>query len=422
MKYRHLLFGILFMSSLSCGKQDKGANNHLIDISSAMQSISDISISEFANEISYVALETTDNSLIGNYPDVSVWGDKIVVSSLNQPLMVFDKNTGHFCNRIGHIGDDPEGLATDGWGNIPFWIDQTNGTVYLRALGDNRLLRYRFDGTFLGSVTPVFRGLEVKNLSFYYFLISNDIITAHNKYWDENNPYIFSFNALNGNIINTVSSIVKSFPHEIISVNYLYGENGAYIPFGGLGVYEFYYSDNRTARIVPNSPSVWEYKGQKYLKEPFIDIVYSIQGNLLEPSLTIDLGKWKWPYDKKLEQDNSIGSISIDYMLENEHFIYFHLHSELYEKNRNAYCGFFNKKDGATKIMRGDAIIDDIHNFLPVTIRKVSPDGLFVGLVQVHTIMQWKEKNRNITLPPNIQSLFEKDIEDNPIVVIIQSL
>ena len=108
-------------------------------------------------------------------------------------------------------------------------------------------------------------------------------------------------------------------------------------------------------------------------------------------------------------------------MFENEQYIYFVLVAGLYEKT-NAYCGFFNKKNGTTKIKNEIEIADDIDNFLPVTIRKVGSDGEFVGLLQMHEIMDWREKNKNVALNANIQSLFEKDAEDNPVVVLIESL
>ena len=108
-------------------------------------------------------------------------------------------------------------------------------------------------------------------------------------------------------------------------------------------------------------------------------------------------------------------------MFENEQYIYFVLVTGLYEKS-NAYCGFFNKKDGTTKIKNGIEITDDINKFLPVTIRKVSSDGEFVGLIQMYEIMDWREKNKDVSLNATIQSFFEKDVEDNPIVVLIKSL
>ena len=417
MRHLFFLFGLITLTFLSCGKQNKEDSSYRIDIGAAMESIGDFGISEIAFDIAYVALETTDNSLIGAYPDFAVWRDKIVVSSMNQPLMVFNKEDGKFCNQIGHIGDDPEGFATDGWGNIPFWIDQTNGTVYLRALGDIRLLRYNLDGTFLGSVTPVFRESEVTILSMYFLHISNDVITAHNKYWHENEPYIYSFDAMNGQRLDTIASKVQPYPQGIISSSYQYN---TYIKFGGLGRFYLDYSDNKAARIVPNSPSIWEYNGKTFLKEFFLDTVYTIQSSSLVPHLTLDLGKMKWPDDKIFEKDVSRGRLSIDYILENENFIYFHLHTGLYEfgDNINPYCGFFNKKNGMAKIMKGDKIEDDIHNFLPISIRKVSSAGEFVGLIQVTEIMDWKEKNRNTIPTPIIQSLIEKDVEDNPVLVI----
>ena len=77
----YLLGSIILATVISCGKQNNDDSIHLIDIGNAMESVSDFGISKIGNHISYVALETTENSLIGDHPNLAVWGDKIIVSS-----------------------------------------------------------------------------------------------------------------------------------------------------------------------------------------------------------------------------------------------------------------------------------------------------------------------------------------------------
>jgi hypothetical protein len=372
-----------------------------------------------SSDISYVALETTDSSLIGNYPDIAVWGDRIVISSLYQPLLVFDRKDGHFCNTVGHIGDDPEGCATDGWGSIPFWIDQTNGTVYLRTLGDRGLLRYDMDGRFLGKTSPDMNKWNITSLAFMSLHISNDTVFAHNKYIrSDNNPFLLSFSGITGEILDSVPLIGLPLPVNIISSNYMYG---THVPYGGMGMFIFDYPDNQTLRIVPSAPSVWGYGGRRYIKEAFIDTVYTVGTHSLTPRFALDLGTWRWPYDKRLEKENSGKRISIDYLLENETLIYFHFHTGLYERRKedaHSYCGFYNKRSGMTKVKKGDAITDDLYHFLPLTIRRVSSDGEFVGLIQASDILDRKKKTA--TDNPEIKALLNVNEEDNPIVVFIK--
>jgi hypothetical protein len=396
----------------------------LIDIDSAMKLAGEFGLSELVSDVTYVALETTDSSLIGNYPDIAVWNDRIVVSSQDQPLMVFDKNSGRFCNRIGHAGDDPEGYGTDGWGNIPFYVDRTNGTVYLMALGNMRLLRYDMDGRFLGSVTPDMGLPESTMLNLHYFLASNDRVTAHNKkWWSPNHPYLVCFDGVTGHLLDTIFSIVSDYgipshPGNPDAYNF-----GTYISYGGMGTYTINFPDNdKMYKITPNAPSLWEYEGQRYLKEAFVDTIYRIESLLLVPHVALDLGRWHWPYGKRFDREGSAGRISVDYMLENENLIYFHFHTGLYEKSdgRQAYCGFYSKHSGKTKVMRGDRIADDIYHFLPLTVRCVSSSGEFAGMIQAADVINWKKENVLIPENMNIQALLNMDVEDNPVVVLMK--
>jgi hypothetical protein len=395
-----------------------------IDIDSAMKSVEAFGISELAGEITYVALETTDSSLIGNYPDVAVWENRIVVSSQDQPLMVFDKNDGHFCNRIGHAGDDPEGYGTDGWGNIPFYIDRTNGTVYLMASGNMRLLRYDMDGRFLGSVTPDMGLSEPAMLNLHYFLVSNDRVTAHNKkWWSPNHPYLVCFDGVSGRLADTVPDIVSGYDIPSSPGNFDAYIFGTYIPYGGMGTYIISFQDNdKMYQITPNAPSLWEYEGQRFLKEAFIDTIYRIESASLLPHVALNLGRRHWPYGKRFDRESSVGRISIDYMLENENLIYFHFHTGLYEKpdGRQAYCGFYNKHSGKTGVMKGERIADDIYHFLPLTVRRVSSSGEFVGLIQATDVIDWKKENALIPENRSIQSVLNMDVDDNPVVVLMK--
>jgi hypothetical protein len=79
-----------------------------------------------------------------------------------------------------------------------------------------------------------------------------------------------------------------------------------------------------------------------------------------------------------------------------------------------------NKLTGTTQLMKGEAMADDLYHFLPLVIRRVSPDGEFVGLIQVSDIIRWKENNPTSPSHPAIESLLQADDQDNPIAVFIK--
>jgi hypothetical protein len=427
--YTVLLFSAaLAFLPFSCRKENRNEGKPVIipeiEIGRAMDSAGKFGISEMTDEISFVALETTDSSLIGSSPYVDAWGDKILVSSISQPLLVFDRNDGHFCNSIGHVDNGPEGCAKH-FGLIPFYIDPTNGTVYLIALGGRSLLRYDINGRFLGRVTPDTGHAEGFSLNSYFFLALNDTVTAHhtdnlhvNTVFSKNNPYIFLFNGTDGNLLDTLPFIVSPVPpvSGIISIS-VFAEG--YESFGGTGIIQIEYKDGKAYNEFHGCPSMWTYGGQRYFKEDFIDTVYTVcpgSENLLTPRLALNLGRWQWPYEERLDKKGSESRIFINYMMENENVIYFHFHTG----NLQPYCGFYDKRSGTTRVMKGDLIEDDLYNFLPLTIRKVSASGEFLGLIEASDILEWKEQNASVPGIPNIESLLNVDGEDNPVIVFVK--
>ncbi|MDR1524299.1 MAG: DUF4934 domain-containing protein, partial [Tannerella sp.] len=363
------IFFILF----SCHYPGDEKKYPVIEIGKAMETVSGFTVSEIAQTITYVALETQDNCLIGRYPNMNVWKDNILISSLNQPLMVFSKKDGHFCRTIGHIGNDPGGYAKDGSGNISWWVDKTKGTVYFQDWNPTSLLKYDMEGNFLGKVTLSSEGTPAPSLSMSYLYISNDTVTIHNKYISQKeDPFLFRFNGTKGDLLSAFPFSREIQPSNIESINYIYS---TYIFFGG-GVYQIYFHENQMYTVTPNSPSLWEINGEMCLKESFIDTVYTVCPDALVPRILLNLGKWHWPYEKRNESDYSSNKIAIDYILENNSIIYFHFHTGLYESREycHSYCGVYDKLSGQTKVMKGEAITDDVNGFLPVTIEKVSSE------------------------------------------------
>jgi hypothetical protein len=414
-----LLSGVLACFFLSCHEEKVPGRIPEIEIGRAMELVGKFGISEIADNISFVALETTDSSLVGAAPKVMVWGDRIIVSSRDQLLLVFDREDGHFCNSIGRPGNGPEGSAI----GAGFYIDQTNGTVYLRALGNRSLLRYDINGNFLGRITPDIGRGERFSLEDCFFLVLNDTVTAHryNTAFSGGNPFVFFFNGMDGHLLDTVPSVVSAaLPALTLSglVSITISKEGDEL-FGGTGLMRLKYQDGKTYNLFLGRPSLWTYGGQRYFKEGFIDTVYTVRAageNSLTPRLALNLGEWQWPYEKQFDGENLRSRISIDYLMENENVIYFHFHTgDLQE-----YCGFYDKRSGKTKVMEGLLIEDDLYHFFPLTIKNISSAGEFLGVIEAPDILEWKEQNASVPGIPNIESLLNMDIEDNPVVVFIK--
>ena len=71
---------------LACNKQNVPIKDNIINLEGAMNSVETIQLSEITSDITYIPLETTDSSLIGEQADMRVFNDYILVSSANQSL------------------------------------------------------------------------------------------------------------------------------------------------------------------------------------------------------------------------------------------------------------------------------------------------------------------------------------------------
>ena len=117
------IYTLTLFAFFACNERTVQEENNTINVKDAMHSVRPIELSEITSGITYVPLETTDSSLIGEQADMRVFNTYILVSSANQNLKLFDRKSGKFLSEIGHIGIDPQGYAKDSWGKVNYWVD-----------------------------------------------------------------------------------------------------------------------------------------------------------------------------------------------------------------------------------------------------------------------------------------------------------
>ena len=123
-----------------------------INVATPMQHLSQLCLEDIqSKEVSYVLLETTDSSLIGDRPYVRLLKDKILVSSQGQPLKMFDAQTGKFISTVGMIGQGKGeyNLIDD----MPvFWVDEKAERIMIKASGQ-KILCFGSNGNFIENLT-----------------------------------------------------------------------------------------------------------------------------------------------------------------------------------------------------------------------------------------------------------------------------
>ncbi|MDR0973265.1 MAG: 6-bladed beta-propeller [Prevotellaceae bacterium] len=395
-----IIAGTLICALGACSPSTEHTSNSVIPIGKALDAPTEFGLSALGDELTYIPLETSDSVLIGNNPIALVGKDYIVVSSANQPIFVFDKN-GKFLNQIGRIGEGPDEYQ----GNAPMQVDDEKKIIYVYR-GADKLLRFQTDGSFLGSIT-----LQAEHMNVPYgdFIVNNDTVLMHQHLRSSpTTPYLGYFDGRSGQLIDTIPSLLYvSFPTDVAgiqSMRVMTNPSTILIDYGG----------GKQLVLTLQNHSIWAYNGHRYLKEEYIDTIFTIQGTQLIPRYTLDLGAYTYPLEERNNGDYNTRAY-MDPMYENEATIFFRLHTNHFPKpsaERVHYSGYYDKSSGEAQVMKGDTISDDINRFLPLRIQGVSTEGEFFGWLQAFDVV---ERRKEMPHP----ALAKIDEEDNPVLVIV---
>lgn len=373
-KMKLLFFILIIFMSFSC-KRHTIIKENKVDIKKAMLSIQPISLSEITSKVSYIPLETTDSSLIGEQANICVFNKYILVASANQNLKLFDRETGKYISEIGHIGIDPQGYAKDPWGKVNYRVDSKKNLVYVLGWKNDWQV-YDVENNYMKRI--VVEDNARYNLAQSCFFMDGDSIYGQNKLCINRTAESLFVYDCKSESFSTISGL-KETPlpiEDLLSVSNLLGNEVAY--GGDLQVAVF--SGDRKFYTAINSPSLWKFQQDMRVKPSFNDTIYTIRQNRLQPYLIFDLGDWAWAYQDRLNVADCQHKIHIDYVLENENLLYFHFHTGFYTDNKKSYCGIYRKKNGDVMIMEGDQWVDPEYN-QALQIRSISNDGNFCSLL-----------------------------------------
>ena len=153
--HQHILL-LLSLTLLACGGK-KSADSANVDsqkglvtfhLNAPPSKVEPLLLSELADSVSYVALETTKETLT---KDAVQYGDRFY-SIINQCLCCFDKN-GKYLHQFGRRGQGPDEYI---WYGNEYWafnVDITTNWVYIRVMGGKYLI-YDENGKYLSSRSP----------------------------------------------------------------------------------------------------------------------------------------------------------------------------------------------------------------------------------------------------------------------------
>ncbi len=327
----------------------------VINVATHMQHLNQLCLEDIqSKEVSYVPLETTDSSLIGDRPYVRLLKDKILVSSQGQPLKMFDAQTGKFISTVGLIGQGKGeyNLISD----MPvFWVDEKAERIMIKSSGQ-KILCFDSNGDFIENLTipdeiilQLASQISSGGKLYFYFPTETSKISVYDLKTGQISETIFGY------------SEEKAIQNDYQGIPIIYNGYGN-VPTCPSCIIRQLKNDGLFFHY-KEDPVIWKFEGNTYLKERFNDTIYVASENKLESRLIFDLGSWHCPYEKRFDVDGCENRISINYVLEGKKCLYFVFQTNYYNigKTKNFY-GVFDKQTHEVKISDTESILDNNKN------------------------------------------------------------
>lgn len=415
---KHIMSILMLLSLTSCHLSDKTDATPSIHVGKEMDNLSPIKLSEFCDKISYVPLETSDSVLVGRCPKVAVTSDRILVSSIYQPLFVFDRRTGKYLNNIGHKGDDPEGYAYEDYlGILNYWVDAKAGFVFLLSRDGKGLLKYDMEGRFIGKVDFLH---ECKvDLSSSNLFIENDTAWAYNKFFEKREqPLLVCFSMRDGTVYwekKTDKGLLPSFSSicrkELsLKSKIEYGGDLRYADFG----------DNRKYYYATEASSFSRANGRLLFKENFVDTLYQLDGDKRSVCKTFDMGRFAWPYEDRYQTDVSRTSLSVDYFYCTDRVLLAHLTQGLYadkDEEKEEYMLVYSFDTGKTRMASQASFVNDMDAGMDFPVWGTTPDNKFFSCLSAIDFVESEEQKASGSGTDKPLSVSP---EDNPVIVLME--
>lgn len=355
----------------------------VLDLATAMDHPSKIALSDFIENITYLRLETTPESLINRNPEVILLKDYIIIRT-SQQCLLFDRKSGAFLRELGLNGKGPgEFRSTYGF------FDETSSIYYFIGWNGN-FLKYSLDGKFLSSLDiPSYSGtLENPSMPDRYTYLNSNLILCN----------FMNINGLENKslmIFDTKGKIIKTIPNRHIIKNVKTSIN--------TGTTSFHHFNNST-----------------FFQEFYNDTVFMISTEKTTPYFILNRGKYRPPYEAlwwDFEKRKNIMYQPI--YLEGAKYLTFEFYYVF--GNSPHFFAIYDKTSKSLKVSENvSGIKNDIDGFMDLTFKSINASGELSCLIQSQDMIKWfdNNKDKSKSLKPELQALRNINLSDNPILVI----
>jgi hypothetical protein len=369
-KLNHIYINVFIFIILSgCSDLPLSSDILTIDITPHIDNPITLKASDIVSEMRYIALETTDSSLLDDieYCKIIQQDEYIFIQyahQYNHWLYMFDNN-GKYIRQIGKQGQGPNEYIH------LYNFDIDNDTVYLYDGARRRILFYDYNNQYL------------KNIS-----VQSNNITDIMRIWKMPEGFLCYQNPL------LFYNKKEPVPDLI-----LLDENGKEKKI-------LHYRTLNINALLPFSYSAWvkKYKDKVFIYFPLQDTIFSVHEGNLKAEIIINRGEHAvYPENMDSKEERSIVNakgLFINKFTLNDKWLF------LYCTYRNDYNVLFMYNFDTKELKRVSEIINDVDNTFDIFPIELSDDKMFDGESASEII----ERNK---IPPSIKNLEE---DDNPVI------
>lgn len=397
----------------ACDPARKTEGLEVIPVETAYRHPAALKASDYFRKIRYVPLETHEQALVGDYPEVWIAGDRLIVSSKQKQCLSFDKATGRFVASVGHIGNDPEGSQS-----LSGWLNAASGHIYFPA-GNGRSVVYDTEGNFVGNQRDMELTDGLYGIDTYDYLDANTLV-EHLPATDKKPDRV---------ILYRDTTLLASFPSHGELQSPL---SGVMADIQGINVYKnketehtavyINFKDGRQNCLLPSEQIFWHQGEDLFFRETFNDTIYRVQPTGLLPVKRFDFGTLRWDRKDRYDPEKDKAIYPLD-VYENDRLLWLRFVLNMHHPDEwDVYNAVYDKASGEMKASPfKEGMQDDMNGFIPLQPSFAAPSGEFAQLVPAATVVEWFEKHAGKEdWPKEIEALRKLTEEDNPVVILME--
>lgn len=370
--FNSFLISLIFLL-ISCANRNRiDKTAEIIDFGE----LESINATELISDYSYVRLESSESSLLGNISQIEIYNDKIYILDNKMNAFYVFAMDGKFIMKLEGTGNGPGEFISP----HSFWIDKS-GYVFILDRQLNRLLKYSLNNLeFAGDITlpapsPLsFAVIPNQEVYIYYYPLRQKELFSGKQFI----------------VADSTGTVIRSFYDAPLMGKILHGSSANFYLF------------NDHIRTYPH----------------FCNQVYELSGDSLNSCYTFSWGNLGFPPSELFQKYNSSGEVMKEILTGQNNWIRLLYVYEIpqilavkYYVKKDLYLSIWDKNENKTINIKGDMIIDNLGiggKFpLPLTVC----NGKFVGVINPFDVIKDKVKDKCL-----VELLDGTSEEDNPIL------